>query len=484
MTYLYDLVLQNGTVNDPANRVSGRFDVAVRDGSVVEVAPAIDARLSRDAVDVSGCNVLPGIVDLHMHASAWLGGRFAHRMMALAGVTTALDMSGPIDSVLDIAAGYGCGLNIACINYVRPGDTVRDANPSRAELEALLADNLKAGAIGFKILGGHYPLTPEATAAAIDVAVENGAYLAFHAGSTATRSNIEGYREAMELAANRHIHMAHINSYCRGRVNDCHAEAEEALNLLKANPGVVSESYLSPVNGTSGECKDGVPLSQVTVMCLEARGYATTEQGLENALRDGWAQLNEETGGIVVLGSGQAAVDYWRDKKTDVTVSFAVNPEIPRLRIATARRDDNAYVVDCISTDGGGIPRNVTVEKGLALVRLEAMTMDDFALKASCNPARILGLQNKGHLGAGADADMTVVDLESLRPVMSFAGGKCVMHKGRVFGTGTTMVTTPAGRQAVESRGLGALVVRNEETPFCKLRRVRPASEINSAKVN
>ncbi len=470
MSYTYDLVLQNGTINDPANKLSGRFDLGIKDGKVAEIAPTINAQLSRDAVDVTDLNVLPGIVDLHMHASAWLGGRFAHKMMALAGVTTALDMSGPIDSVLDIARDYGCGLNIACINYVRPGDTVTDTNPSKEQLEDLLADNLKTGAIGFKILGGHYPLAPEATAAAIDVAVDNGAYLAFHAGTLETRSDIGGFREAIEITANRKIHMAHINSYCRGRVKDCHDEAEEAIKLLKANPNIVSESYLSPVNGTSGECKNGVPQSQVTVMCLEAKQYDISEKGLELAIRDGWAQVNEEVGGVVVLSTGQGAVDHWRSKNTDVTISFAVNPEIPRLRIATARRNDASYVVDCISTDGGGIPRNVTVEKGLAMVRLEAMTMNDFALKASYHPAQILGLVNKGHLGIGADADISVVDLKSLKPAMTFNCGKPVMYHGRTFQNGSTMITTPAGKAEVESRGLHPLVVDSRETPFCNLR--------------
>jgi len=470
MSYPYDLVLQNGTVNDPANDLSGCYDLAIKDGKVAEIAPSINAGAARDAVDVAGLNIIPGLVDLHMHASAWLGGRFAHKMMALAGVTTALDMSGPIDSVLDIARGYGCGLNIACINYVRPGDTVQDSNPSRSELEHLLADNLKAGAIGFKILGGHYPLSPEATAAAIDVALAEGAYLAFHAGSLATRSDIAGFREAIEITANRNIHMAHINSYCRGRVNDCHAEAEVAIALLKENPNIVSESYLSPVNGTSGECKNGVPLSQVTVMCLEAKEYEVSEEGLEKAILDGWAQVNQEVGGVVVLSTGREAVEYWRSQHTDITISFAVNPEVPRLRLATARRDDSSYVVDCISTDGGGIPRNVTVEKGLSLVRLEAMSMNDFARKASYHPAKILGLTNKGHLGIGADADITVVDVKNLQPVMTFNQGRALMHRGRVFQTGSTIITTPAGREAVTSRGLAPLVIDSRETPFCTLR--------------
>jgi dihydroorotase-like cyclic amidohydrolase len=470
MSYTYDLVLQNGVVSDPANNVFGRFDVAIKDGKIVEIATTISARQSRDTVDVSGLNVLPGIVDLHMHASAWLGGRFAHKMMALAGVTTALDMSGPIESVLQIAKDYGCGLNIACINYVRPGFTVENTNPSKEELQELLKASLKSGAIGLKILGGHYPLTPEATTAAIDLTLANGAYLAFHAGSTATRSNIEGFREAIDLTNNRNIHMAHINSYCRGRVDDCHSEAEEALKLLEANPNIVSESYLSTLNGTSGECKKGVPQSQVTMMCLEAGEYETTEQGLEKAIRDGWAQINEEIGGIVVLNSGPKAVDYWRSKETDITLSFPVNPEIPRLRLATARRADRTYVVDCISTDGGGIPRNDTVEKGLSLVRLGAMSMNDFALKASYHPAKILGLTNKGHFSIGADADITVVNLETLRPEMTFIMGKTVMHKGRVSQTGTTMITTPDGKDTIKAVGLDTLIVDIRENSFCRLR--------------
>jgi hypothetical protein len=79
-------------------------------------------------------------------------------MMAEVGVTTALDMSGPIDSVLDIARDHGVGLNIACIEAVRPGQTVQTADPGPAELRALLDGSLRKGAFGFKILGGHYPL--------------------------------------------------------------------------------------------------------------------------------------------------------------------------------------------------------------------------------------------------------------------------------------------------------------------------------------
>jgi hypothetical protein len=81
---------------------------------------------------------VPGIIDLHVHTSSWLGGRFSHKMMAQAGVTTALDMAGPIESVLDIARDYAVGLNLACVQYVRPGHTVKTTDSDRGELEELL----------------------------------------------------------------------------------------------------------------------------------------------------------------------------------------------------------------------------------------------------------------------------------------------------------------------------------------------------------
>ena len=59
----------------------------------------------------------------------------------------------------------------------------------------------------------------------------------------------------------------------------------------------------------------------------------------------------------MILAIGEEAVEIpWRSRDTDCTVSFAVNYAEPRIRLATAKRDDGKFVVDCISIDGGGIP--------------------------------------------------------------------------------------------------------------------------------
>lgn len=466
MAYEYDILLKNGLVVDPITKLNGIKDIGIKDGKILKIDDNISATESEDSYDLKGLLVVPGLVDLHMHASAWLGGKYGHKMLAQAGVTTALDMSGPIESVMDIAKDHGVGLNIACIEYVRPEHTVKTDDPSDEEIEDLIESCFNRGAIGIKLLGGHYPLTSDATKRAIRIANEKQAYVAFHAGTKSYGSNIEGALEAIELADGNSIHLAHINAYCRGNIRDYMVETEEIIEALKNNPRIRTEAYLSPLNGTSAKCSKGIPESLVTCKCLEVGGFEATEDGLEKAILDGWAEINIETGGKVDLAIGEEAVQYWRSKGTDTTVSFAVNPAEPRFRLTTAKRHNGDFVVDCISTDGGGIPRNVTIAMGLSMVKLNALTIEEFVLKSSTNPAKILGLKNKGHFTIGADADITIIDFEKQKPYMSISDGKVIMVDGYVCGNGCKIITTKKGEKAIKDHGLEPIVVNLSESGF------------------
>ena len=466
MAYKYDILLRRGTVVDYATDREDLLDVGIADGKIVETAADLNPSLAREVFDLTDQHVVPGIIDIHTHFSNWIGGRYGHKMLALAGVTTALDMAGPVDGAWDLARDFGAGLNIASIEYVRPEHTVKDADPGNAELQSLLDRCLSQGAIGLKLLGGHYPLTSEATARAIELVNRNKAYIAFHCGTASNGSNIDGFLEAVELANGHALHIAHINSYTRGLKRPYMAEAEEAITALVNNPAIRSESYLSPMNGTSAKCSQGVPESLQTQTNLAMGGFAKTEAGFEEAIRAGWANINMAEGGRMVLATGERAVAYWRELGTDATVSFKVNPPEPRIRLAVAKRPDGRFVVDCISTDGGGIPRNVIVQMGLALVKLQALTLKEFVQKTSYNPARILGLTQKGHFRPGADADITVLNLDNQQPVMSLVNGKVIMHKGYVCGKGAQAITTAAGAAFVKEKGLSPIIVDLAQSGF------------------
>ncbi len=90
MTGPHDLVLTGATVLDPAGRCSGRYDVAVRDGVISEIAPGI--RGAATEVDLTGAIVTPGFVDVHAHVFDGVGGSVPGDEACLGrGTTTAVD---------------------------------------------------------------------------------------------------------------------------------------------------------------------------------------------------------------------------------------------------------------------------------------------------------------------------------------------------------------------------------------------------------
>lgn len=463
---MYDLLIKNGYVIDPGSKLEGCFDLAVSGGKIEKIAEHIDAAKADEVFDAEGNCVIPGIIDLHTHMSGDFGGRYAHKMVAEVGVTTTLDMAGPIESSVDMAAKFGAGINVACIHMVRGNVTIESEDPSRDAIKDFLAEALKKGAIGCKILGGHYPLSAEATERVIEVANERGAYVAFHVGTKNTGSNLDGFLEAIKLANGKALHIAHVNSYCRGQIRNAVEESNIAIAALIDNPNITSEAYISPFNGTSGKCSAGVPESNVTKTCLKTGGVEPSEQGLEKAILAGWAHVNSPEGGRIILQTGREALEVWRANATDIAISFPINPFDARALITTAKRPDGSFAVDALSTDGGGIPRNVIIDSGLSLVKLNGLTLREFVVKTSLNPAAILGLKNKGHLGLGMDADITVMNLQTQKAMMSFVGGKIVMFKGLTIGKGANFITTTEGADAIKAAGMNPVVVNIGESDF------------------
>jgi hypothetical protein len=465
------LLVRGGRLVDPGNGRDGIADLLFEDGTVAAVGAGLSVPRGAQVVDATGRLVIPGVVDTHTHVGApyWPG----HVMMARAGVTTALNLSGQIDDVLDGVKAAGAGLTIASLDSLAPppGSGVGNRqlsgpSPSNAEIGEALDRALDGGAIGVKVLGGHYPCTPDATAAIFRAARERTAYAAFHVGSTEAGSDLEGLRESEKLAAGGPLHVAHVNSYCRGMILPAIDEAREAVEILLRSPHLRSESYLARINGTSGRCVDGVPASGTARNCLKMGGYDLTEDGMEHAIADGYCMVNDASGDENALLVGDAALDLWKEMGSNVSISFAVNDPTSQFILATARRPNGQFVVDALSTDGGGLARNVTIEYGLAIVALGGLSYSDFVRKACLTPARMLGLPGKGHLGVGADADFTIVDPVARKARVTIANGAPVCIDGLIVGSGGTVVTTARGEAAVRKRGLPVQVVDLKRSGF------------------
>lgn len=448
-----DLLLVQAYLVDPVQGIRGYRDIMISRGRIEQVAPSLSAKGSAKTLDMNGALVVPGLIDSHVHVAGPMDRGFT--MLAKAGVTTAIDFCGPVESVLQRISQRGTPVNIGVLEMVRPGRNLPEDSWTRQDVRRAVEDAPARGALGVKVLGGHFPLDEQTTRDIFIDANDLGCYAAFHAGTREVGEPFLAFRQAVSLAEGLNLHIAHINSYCRGRYKAYIQEMAEALETLQKHPNIRSGSYLSNYNGTFGGCRDGVPISGVTAGELAKGGYDQTEAGLEQAVRDGYAQVCAEQPDEIVLTSGEEGVRAWRKLHTSTMICFSVNPAANAAAFALHRGSSREFTIDVLNTDGGGIPRNTMIELGLPLTRFSEFSIEDFVWKTSCAPAQLFGLENKGHLREGADADITVMDSETYRPVMSFVCGEPVLSQGQVLGSPGKFITSMQGREYVASLGIG-----------------------------
>ena len=91
----FDLLLKNVRVVRPHGNVVHTADIAVHDGRIAQLAPAIDAVRAREVHDGGGRLAFPGVVDAHMHSGIYSpleeDAVSESRAAAMGGVTSSLN---------------------------------------------------------------------------------------------------------------------------------------------------------------------------------------------------------------------------------------------------------------------------------------------------------------------------------------------------------------------------------------------------------
>ena len=94
----YDILLQGGQVIDPAHGLNAVRDIAIKDGRIAAVAESIAPSAAKQVVSARGKLVTPGLIDTHAHVFEHVTGRFgmeADMCGVDSGVTTLVDQGGP-----------------------------------------------------------------------------------------------------------------------------------------------------------------------------------------------------------------------------------------------------------------------------------------------------------------------------------------------------------------------------------------------------
>jgi len=89
----FDLIVRGGRVIDPAHAIDGVHDVAVKDGTIAQVAPRIAGTAAR-TVNAGNQLVIPGMIDTHAHIYQHVTGDFGmnpDEVGVRSGVTAVVD---------------------------------------------------------------------------------------------------------------------------------------------------------------------------------------------------------------------------------------------------------------------------------------------------------------------------------------------------------------------------------------------------------
>ncbi len=167
----YDLLIKNGHVIDPKNKIDSRMDVAIAEGKISNVAKDIPAAQSKKVIDATGLLVTPGFIDMHTHV--FVGSKpdiFADGIYSVSaddfsfksGVTTVVDAgtsgwrnfptfkSNVIDKSQTRILAF---INIAGQGMIGNPDQ-EDVNDMNAQITALTIQKYPDIIVGVKI--GHY----------------------------------------------------------------------------------------------------------------------------------------------------------------------------------------------------------------------------------------------------------------------------------------------------------------------------------------
>jgi dihydroorotase len=382
-----ELLIRNGRVVDPATKTDETLDLLIRDGRIAGIGPRIELR-AREVIDAARLVVVPGLIDMHVHLrepgdEAKETIATGSRAAAKGGFTTicAMPNTNPVNDNLRVTARILAEAARTSLVNVLPIAAI--SKGSRGEELVDMAALSGAGAIAFS---------------------DDGRPVA---GSRFMNQALEAAKALGAL----------VIDHCEDR------------NL--SGDGVMHEGVYSRRLGLRG-----IPASAEEVMV--ARDLILAR---ELGTRVHIAHLST-AGGLLAL---RAAKDQGVPATAEVTPhhllltdaalegrdpDFKMNPPLRSWEHVEALAGAvKSGLVDVIATDhaphtveekGRGLEKApfgiVGLETAVALlldrlVHKKVIPLGRFVELLSANPARLLGLRNKGRIAVGADADLTILNL-------------------------------------------------------------------------
>ena len=430
------LLIKNGTVIDPMNKIHSKYNVVIEDGIIIDITEQVPD--CDEVIDATGKYVCPGFIDIHMHEEKYdqvtdtLKQDITLSMLKM-GVTTAFGGNcgtctvNPVH-LLDIVDRDGCAVNMGMFaghTYYREkagalNKYTEVSDEQLAKIVETMEDDLDKGCFGISFGIRYVPGINE--------------------------------RELFEVSKLCQKENKLISAHVRDDAEFIFSAMDELINVGKALNIPVQVSHIGSMGGfgqmkrvlekiekTSNEGYD------ITADCYPYYAFST---GIgETTYDEGFLERYDADYSCIEFCEGKykgqratkESFDEMRKNAPDtLTVCYVMKPEDvdmalnhPLVMIAS----------DGLRNDGQGHPRAAGSFPRLIdkFVKTGKIRLDDAIAKMTCMPAAKLGLEKKGHLGMGADADIVIFDLEMIEdkatfeePLLAPVGIEYVLISGKV----------------------------------------------------
>jgi dihydroorotase len=379
------ILIKNGRVIDPANKVDGKLDVLVSDGKIARLGkPGSISADGAEVIDASGKLIVPGLIDMHVHLRE---PGFEYKETIATGAA---------------AARAGGFTSVCCMPNTNP------ANDNRSVTEFILAQAGKAEARVFPIgaitkgsRGEELAEMGELHAAGCVAVSDDGKPV----------MNASVMRRAMEYSK---IFDLLVISHCE--------------DALLSGKGVMNEGSVSTELGLRG-----IPRAAEDVMTARDIALAELTGGrlhIAHVSTTGSVRIIRDAKARGVRVTAETCPHYFSLTEEAVRGYNTMAKMNPPLRtpedVAAIKEGLRDGTIDAIVTDHA--PHALDEKSGefdyapFGIVGLEtalglvfklvdegALSLFDAVRKLSVNPATIVKI-DRGTLSEGSDADITIVD--------------------------------------------------------------------------
>ncbi|MEU7023863.1 amidohydrolase family protein [Streptomyces sp. NPDC046203] len=489
----YDVVLVGGRVVDPEKRLDETLNVGITGGRIAAVSdqPLDGAK----TIDAAGLVVAPGFIDLHAHGqqlpAAW--------MQAFDGVTTALELESgllPIEVFYDKVAEQGRPINYgASVAWTYARIAEKEGLEPNGELtwfqdafsldkwQNSLADDeevkniidsvekgLEQGGLGIGINAGYAPgYGRKEYYALAKLAAKHKVPTFTHVRYLSVKEEKSGFEalgELISLAATTgaQMHICHLNSVAGRDIEDC---AQLIADAQERGVPVTVESY------PYGACSS-------TVGAEVFRGEWLERWGVDDASameRDGVPLDQDEIDRLQKKEPGAVIVMHFLrpDKKSEDADMLNRSVLYPGSAIASDAMPWVGADGELIEGDVWPLPEGAfahprsagcfsrfldgwvdKANKGSEPVAPGKLSLLDAIDRMTLVPARILEdsvpqMRRKGRIRVGADADLVVFDLATVKDNATYTEpAQCSSGFRHVLVNGTSIIEN--GERIAEAR--------------------------------